>query len=126
MSNSGIITKIEFKYQESDSYTQIGFIPESAKLYQTAQKEAGGWVYTTKVPFKIAKNEASTVEPIVTLLRRKAIYKLTDGNGTTYTIGNDEIKASLGLTIGVGGSAGSFNGREVEIACTSDTMLVIA
>lgn len=126
MNNSAIIIKIEYKYQESDSWTDIPFVIESAKLDQTAKKEPGGWVHTTKAPFKIVKNEASTVEPISTLLLKKAIYRLTDGNGTTYTIGNDAEKARLNRSIVVDGKPGTFNGREIEITWISTSMVAIA
>lgn len=126
MSNSSIIIKIEYRYQESDSWLPISFVPESAKLEQSSKKEAGGWVHTTKVPFKVAKNQASTIEPLASLLRRKAIYKATDGNNVTYTIGTDKLKARLAYTVSVGGTPGSFNGREVEITWQSTTGAAIA
>ena len=126
MSNSSVIVKIEYKYQESESWLAISFVPESAKFEQSAKKEPAGWVHNTKVPFKISKNQASTIEPLATLLQRKAIYRVTDGNQTTYTIGNDQLKARLSYSVNVGGNPGSFNGREVEISWQSTTGAVIA
>lgn len=115
MSNSAIIKKIEFKYQESDAWTEIAFTAESAKLDQGTKKENGNRVYIPRLQFKIAKNNPDAVEPIASLLRRKAIYRATDGNGVTYIIGTDEYKAPLEYSVVVAGSPGGFNGREVEI-----------
>ncbi len=115
MTNSAIITRIEYKYQESDAWTEIAFTAESAKLDQGTKKENGNWIYIPRLVFKIAKNDPLTVEPIATLLRRKAIYRATDGNGVTYIIGTDEYKASLEYSVIVEGKPGSFNGREVQV-----------
>ena len=125
MQNSGVIIKLEYKYSESDSFTELTFIPRSAKLNQSAKKTAAGVAHLTKVPFKISKNEKSTQEPISTLLNRKAIYRVTDGNYTTYTLGNDEIKARLNYNLELAGAPGSFNGREVEITWESTTGVII-
>lgn len=115
MSNSAIIKKIEFKYQESDTWSEIEFTAESAKLDQGTKKENGNWIYIPRLVFKIAKNDPLTVEPIATLLRRKAIYRATDGNGVTYIIGTDEYKAPLEYSVVVDGKPGGFNGREVQV-----------
>jgi hypothetical protein len=115
MSNSAIIKKIEFKYQESDTWSEIEFTAESAKLDQGTKKENGNRVYIPRLQFKIAKNNPDAVEPIASLLRRKAIYRATDGNGVTYIIGTDEYKAPLEYSVVVAGNPGGFNGREVEI-----------
>ncbi|MDA3867747.1 MAG: hypothetical protein PF489_13515 [Salinivirgaceae bacterium] len=125
MQNSGVIIKIEYKYTEADSFNEIQFTPRSAKLNQDAKKTGAGVLHTTKVPFKIAKNEKATKEPISTLLNRKAIYRVTDGNYTTYTLGDDEIKARLNYSLELGGSPGSFNGREVEITWQSTNGAII-
>lgn len=125
MTNSAIIVKIEYKYQEADAWITIPFISGSAKMDQSHKEEDGGWIYTTKVSFKIAKNEITTVEPIATLLRKKAIYRIIDGNGTKYTLGTDKLKARLNYSVKVEGAPGSFNGRELDIICISDEMLVI-
>ena len=126
MTNSSVMIKIEYKYQESDSWLNISFVPESAKLEQNAKKEAGGWLHSAKLSFKIAKNQSLTIEPIATLLQRKAIYRITDGNQVTYTIGTDQLKARLSYSITLAGTPGSFNGREVEINWQSTSGVAIA
>lgn len=126
MSNSAVILKIEYKIQESDSWSELNFTPQSAKFNQTSKKDSGGWIHTSKVNFKMAKNQSTTIEPLKTLFLKKAIFRITDGNNTTYVIGNNKIKARLGYDIEVAGTPGGFNGREVEIFWESTTGAVIA
>lgn len=126
MQNSGVIIKIEYKFTEADEFASISFTPYSAKLDQSTKRTAAGWLHNTKVPFRIAKNEKATQQPISTLLQRKAIYRVTDGNNTTYTIGTDELKARLIYSLQLGGSPGSYNGREVEITWESTTGAIIS
>lgn len=123
--NSAVIKKIEYKFQEADAWTELNFVFESAKIDQSAKRDAGGWIYTTKVPFKVAKNQPATVEPIATLVNRKAIYRVTDCNEAKYTLGTDDYKSRLSASIKVEGTPGSFNGRELEITCISNQMPVI-
>lgn len=126
MTNSAIIKKIEYKYQESDAWNVISFILESANYEETSEELPAGIVFSSKINFKISKNQSITTEPVATLLRRRAIFRLTDGNGITYTIGCDEYKANLFFTKKVDGLAGSFNGRAIEINCKSPYETVIA
>ena len=125
MTNSAIITKIEYKYQESDAWTEIAFIAETANFSETTENTRAGILFNSSVTFKISKNQNSTTEPISSILRRKAIFRLTDGNKVTYTIGTDEFKANLFFTKKADGLAGSFNGRLIEISCISPYETVI-
>lgn len=125
MSNSAVILKIEYKFEKKESWSELNFVQQSAKFSETMKKDSYGVIFTSKVNFKIAKNQSTGIEPLRSLFLRKAIFRITDGNNTTYTLGTDDIKARLGYDIEISGTPGGFNGKEVEILWESPWGAVI-
>jgi hypothetical protein len=126
MSNSASILKIEYKQSSFQDWVEIVFVPETARLEQVSKTDKGGNTFSTKVPFRVSKVQSATTKNFETLLKQSAIYRVTDGNGTKYTIGTDQNKAKLTQTILVEGKPGSFNGMQLEISWQSTSTLPIS
>lgn len=126
MQNSAVIIKIEYKFSKSENWTEIKFTLGSAKFEQSSKLEPGGLIYSVKVPFEISTLHTTSPEKINLLIQRKAIYRITDGNNITYTIGNNQIKARLAYNLVIGGNPGNFKGRQVEITWQNTTGVIIA
>lgn len=125
MQNSAVIIKVEYKFNEADAFSEISITPYSGNLTEQTNTSNAGVQFDFNAQFEIAKNQSSTEEPVKMLLKRRAIYRLTDGNQTTYTVGSDEVGARLKLTRTVAGQPGAKNNRKMVITWLSSTGAVI-
>jgi len=121
MTNSGIITKVEYAILPSTTMIDIDAIPFSGNFSEKFAKTMAGVHYEANADFSIAKIETATNEMLQALVDRKAIFNITDGNGTVHVVGTNIYPARLAYSRAVDAQAGGFNGYRCNITRVSPT-----
>jgi hypothetical protein len=119
MMNSAVISKIEYRFPGNAQFTEIWFTQFSASLKEKAATTKAGTLYTATINFKVAKNSSGNDTLLKSLARRKAIYQLTDANGTVFIAGTDKVRARLEFQRAIDGKPGNFNGYNVTVTYKS-------
>jgi len=119
--NSGVIIKAEYKLIGSADFTDLDIIPFSGTISESWKKPFEGLVATVQVDFKKENWGATNDATMKSLLNKKAIYQITDANGTKFTVGTTRKPARMLYVASVESGAGSFNGFACSIVWLSTT-----
>lgn len=123
--NSGVIVKVEYKPTGENDFLTLDVIPHSGNIIEENKETIAGMVFTTTAGFKIAESKPVTDTLLNTLIGRRAIFKITDANGTIYTVGDSSYRARFQYTRRADGEPGSYNGyicsvtREAPTGCVT-------
>ena len=119
--NSGVITKVEYKPTGASSFTELAVIPHSGTISEQNKEIPAGNIFMMTAGFKVAGINPATDTILNNLAGPRAIYKITDANGTVYTIGDSSYRARLSYTHHADGAPGSFNGYDCEVTRQAPT-----
>lgn len=115
--NSAVITKIEYRIFPDAEFTLLTHIMYSGKLNEESADAEGVNLFTSTLNFSVAKITASTDSEIKSVKNRQAQFRVTDGNGTVYLVGDESYPARLVAQSALDGSPGSFNGYRCTVTC---------
>lgn len=113
--NVGIIIKIEGRLLPDGEFFDLEFTGFSGTISKNTLRTNAGTLHETTVEMKIPQ-----IQPVITallngLLFRPAQYRISDGNGKTHLVGDNNFPAKLSYVHGIDGSPGSWNGYKVSI-----------
>jgi hypothetical protein len=108
--NSGVIIKIEVRMVGGSTFSEIDFIPESAKMKEEPRREPAGLSFLTTIDFKVAMLSEDNDSVLNAINNRKAEFRITDANDTVYLVGSVNYPARLLYNRSADGTPGSFNG----------------
>ena len=117
--NSAVVLKVEYKLIGETNFTDLQVIPYSGSISEDWVKSFAGVAAKISVGFKKENWSASNDIAMKSLINRKAIFQVTDSNGTVSLVGSDENPARLRYKSSVDGSASGFNGFDCSIAWSS-------
>ncbi|MFZ4705499.1 MAG: hypothetical protein ACOYMF_05770 [Bacteroidales bacterium] len=119
--NSGVIVKAEYKLIGNSDFTDLDIIPYSGTISETWKKPFEGLVATVQVDFKKENWGVTNDATMKLLLNKKAVYRITDGNGTKFIVGTSSKPARMLYVASVDPGPGGFNGFTCNISWLSVT-----
>lgn len=114
-----IITTIEYKFAENESYVNLPFRQNSALFQETPQKTAAGILYLTELTFYIAVIDEMKQAAMISRNYRPLIYRISDTEGFYHEIGSDTEPATFAASKRIGPTPGVAYGWDVKITCLS-------
>lgn len=119
--NSGVIVKAEYKLIGTADFTDLDIIPFSGTISESWKKSFQGLAATVQADFRKEEWSATNDATMKSLLNKKAVYRITDANGTQFTIGSVRKPARMLFSASVDALPGSFNGYACSITWLSVT-----
>ena len=117
--NSGAVIKAEYKLIGSVDFTDLDIIPYSGTISENWKKQFQGLAATTEVNFKKENWGTTNDGTMKSLLNKKALFRITDANGTQFTVGTLRKPARMLYSASVEAGPGSFNGFTCSISWLS-------
>lgn len=111
----GIIRKIEYRLLEDSEFSEFSFTGFSGTIRKETSRPNGNVLHTTTISLKVPEITGTKTAQLDGLLFRKAQYKVTDGNGSVHTVGDNFHPARLAYEQGINGQPGSWNGYTITI-----------
>lgn len=121
-----IITTIEYKFAESESYVNLPFRQNSALFQETPQKTDAGIIYLTELTFYIAVIDEMKQAAMIAANYRPTIYRIADTEGFYHEIGSNAEPAIFAASKRIGPTPGVAYGWDVKISCLSVAAAEIA
>jgi len=90
-----VIKKLEYKFSESDDFTEIPITGHSCSFNEEPSETKQGILYTAEISAYTPVLSSSQSALFDTILRRRAIFRVTDNAGLAFIVGTDDIPASL-------------------------------
>jgi len=122
---TGIINKIEYRIAGSASWSELSSTGYSGNFETNMERTRSGFKYTSKIRAKISSISDSNSQTIEDITGRKLEIKLTDADGYFHYVGSSTYPCLLSMNSRIGGTAGSWNGYEIEFTHESPDPHVI-
>lgn len=113
--NTSVIVKIEYKFKESESWTEMAFTAYSASMSEKTETAYAGRKAICTVNFRVPQANNSNSELLNQIASRRSMWQITDSNMQVHRLGNDTIRARMEFTKQIDGKPGGWNGYECVI-----------
>lgn len=110
-----VITKLEYKFKEADTYQVINITGHSCSYTEKPQETAAGILYNSSASAYVPNITIENDTLLYGIAVRKAIFRIEDSEGIIHEIGNNEARVPIEIEKVNEGKPGSKHGYNLKI-----------
>jgi len=116
-----IITSLDYRFAENESYVNMPFRQNSALFKETPQKTDAGTLFLTEITAYTPVIDETKQAAMLAANYRPIIFRISDADGNYHLIGSDAEPATFSASKRIGPTPGTAYGWDIKITCLSVT-----